>query len=278
MKSKISIWFPVVAAAFAAAGTAQAVVVTPADLGSVGDLNTWYRNEYRTTPAYTSTTVGEINTTYPRSGNGSVEMSSTDGSGKVDFEYIWGYDASKTLGNLSALSYDWYRSSSSTVADHIVPSLRLIYDADGDISTTDDIGYLVYEPVYNGVASVTEDAWVSDDILDANFWMRVTSPPTSKTIEVFNKTLSSWQTSGVSDLDADLLSANSLIIGLNSGIGSGWNGIFAGGIDNVTIGFGTAGATTWNFEVATPDGGSTAMLIGLGVLALAGVQLRTRKA
>ncbi len=52
-------------------------------------------------------------------------MASADGSGKADFAYYWGFVAGRTLGNLDALSYDWYRDAGGTAASHLQPALRL---------------------------------------------------------------------------------------------------------------------------------------------------------
>lgn len=76
----------------------------------------------------TSTTAAGINTTNPRNGNGSVQMSLTDGSGKADYAYTWGYDGARTLGTLTSLSYDWYRSGGSS-AGGVMPAFRLFCDA-----------------------------------------------------------------------------------------------------------------------------------------------------
>jgi hypothetical protein len=48
------------------------------------------------------------------------------------------------------------------------------------------------------------------------------------------------------------LSASSLVLGISSGVGSGW-GPFQGAVDNFTIGFGE-GSDTYNFEVEQANG------------------------
>jgi hypothetical protein len=265
----------------ALAATAQAgtITVTPADLGAPGSLNQWYLDNLRTAgpgSPYTSTTTAGITTTQPRSGNGSVEMSLTDGSGKADYVYSWGYVEGRTLGNLSALSYDWFRDGSSTVAGHLQPALRLTYDADGNPLTTGDTGYLIFEQVYNAPSfndPVPTNQWVSSNIIGANFWMRQFAP--GNTVESFDNTLAEWMGGAHPSGVADVLSANSAILGLEFGIGSGWNGTFRGNVDNVTFGFGRD-STTFNFETRAADVPEPASLalVGLGLL---GVCLRRRK-
>ena len=90
------------------------ITVLPADLNG-GGLGQWNLSNFRgTSNGYTSTTTAGITTANPHHGNGSVQMSLTDGSGKADYAYTWGYDGARTLGTLTSLNYDWYRSSASS--------------------------------------------------------------------------------------------------------------------------------------------------------------------
>jgi len=255
------------ATAFTCANAAV-VTVTPADMGA--GLNKWH------TENLAGGAAAAITSTNPLSGNGSVEMTSSNNGGKADFVYTWGYDATRTLGNLNLLSYDWYRSVSSTVADHFHPAFRLSYDADGNSATTNDTGYLIYENIYNG-NNVVEGVWRTDNILNANYWMRQFTP--TNTVADYGTTLQEWMNGPRPGAPADALSIRTAILGIEFGIGSGWgNGNFSGFVDNVSIGFG-ANATTFNFETAAaaavPEPGSFA-LIGLGILAALGARKRKR--
>jgi hypothetical protein len=267
-------------AALAAVGCAHAatITVTPADIGPPGP-STWYLDNYRdTSTGFSSTTTAAITTANPRSGNGSVAMTLTDGSGKADYVYTWGYVAGRTLGNLDALGYDWYRAAGGTAASHLAPAIRLSYDADGDARTTTDRGYLVWEPTYNGV-TVNAGQWYSSNVLGDNFWMREFGTPSSHTIEAYDVTLAEWIAGAQPSGDADILSRNTAILGLEFGIGSGWNGTFSGNVDNVTFGFANEGSTTFNFEAAAagtvPEPGSLALL-GLGLLGAAAARKRRK--
>ncbi|MGC3961035.1 MAG: hypothetical protein QM813_24820 [Verrucomicrobiota bacterium] len=151
----------VIAGGLPAEGTVQIVtnptgVYTNPSGSNSGDapaLGIWLRTNVRN-----NGTVG-ITTDYARSGNGSAYFSgpnaATPSSSKADFEYFFSDLTGKTLGNLSALSYDWYRDSSSTAASHLHPALRLYFDADGNALTTGDRGYLVYEIGITSVGSLT---------------------------------------------------------------------------------------------------------------------------
>ncbi|MET0857611.1 MAG: PEP-CTERM sorting domain-containing protein [Telluria sp.] len=264
-------------AVIAAAGHANAgvVIVTPADMNA--GLNSWNLTNFRgISTGHTSKTVAAITTTNPRSGNGSVEMSLTDGSGKADFAYTWGFVPTRTLGNLDALSYDWYRSSGGDAASHLQPAMRLAYDADGNANTTADRGYLIWEQIYNGSGLIT-NTWNSSDILAGNFWQRQFDP-VGLTLENYDVTLQEWM-NGPRPATSDLLSANSAILGIEFGIGSGWNGTFNGFVDNVTFGF-NGESTTFNFEAVraaeVPEPAS-ALLVGLGLLGFAAARRRKTK-
>lgn len=265
----------VIAASAAASSQAAIVVVTPTDVATTPVLNQWYRTNFRdVSTGFSSTTSAAITTTQPRSGNGSVQMSLTDSSGKVDYAYTWGYVAGNTLGNLTTIGYDWYRDGSSSNPTAQQPALRLLFDADGNAATTNDLGYLIWEQVYNG-APTALDTWVSSDALTGNFWQRRFTPGT--TIEQYNVTLANW-ISGALFAGSLQLSAQTAILGIEFGIGSGWDGNFIGFIDNVRYGFGTAPATTFNFELASTGTVSAPGSLLLSGLTLLGLGLARRRA
>ncbi|WP_426211549.1 PEP-CTERM sorting domain-containing protein [Massilia sp. TWP1-3-3] len=265
------------AAALAGQAHAAVITVTPADMSASPALNAWYLTNLRSTQnGYTSTTAAGITASAPRSGNGSVAMSLTDGSGKADFAYYWGFVGGRTLGTLDALSYDWYRNSGAGAPAHLQPALRLAYDTDGDSRTTTDRGYLVWEQVYNGGGMVTGQ-WNSSNIVDGNFWQRQTSP--GNTVEDYSTTLAEWMNGPRPAGPADQLSAATAITGIEFGIGSGWNGSFGGFVDNVGFGFGNQ-KTVFNFETApaaaaVPEPGST-LLFALGLAGFGATRLRRR--
>ncbi|MFQ3587568.1 MAG: PEP-CTERM sorting domain-containing protein [Fimbriimonadaceae bacterium] len=216
-----------------------------------------------------------------RSGNGSLVFTSPGGNGKADAELyknpnvnILGLrtpvnsvaNSFGLLGQLSHLSFDWYRDSSSTVAAHLHPVLRLrLWDP-----ITGNSGYIVYEGVYNGLLSAATDSWQSVDVLGLNARMWSTnSLPLSGQFYTEDIRLSNWI--------ANYGSYH--VMGISVGIGSGWNGTFLGAVDNVTVGF-NGNFNTYNFEVTAVPGDPVPepFTMGLvGAAALAALKRRRQK-
>lgn len=265
----------------ASAGSAwtAAITVLPSQVANSSTLGQWSRVNGAANGA------ASVSATYTPSGeSGSLELNGPNvaGASKIDVQMQWSFASATangyTLGNLTALGYDWMRAGGTSTA-HFAPVLRLLYDVDGNSATMTDRGMLIWEQIYNG-AGVVNGAWTSSDILDGYFWQRVASP--SGTVEIYNYDLDDWmnpaltKTSG--NVQGDTLNANSLIYGINVGIGSGWSGTFLGAVDHITLGF-SGNSTTWNFETqlgTVPEPGSLA-LAGLALAGLAVCGRRTRR-
>lgn len=236
--------------------------------GQAVGVSGWFYNNVRN-----GATVG-ISSALPYASSGSVYFQSPSSAAKADIEYLAGgaaiagnYYASAVLGrfaDLQSFSYVWYRESASTVAPHLHPALRVLLDADGDLGTPGDRGGLVFERVYNG-GTVPFDAWVADMAgpttylwnfgLGLGFAANINATPYA-----YDATLAEWQA----------FLPNAVIIGFSAGVGSGWNGTFAGAVDAISWTHGGQ-TTTFNFETgpsaAVPEPGAL-LLTGLGVALL----------
>jgi len=284
------------AALVAASAFAQATVTVYSQNPAPGDLFTntgsnnlgqgfgnpnWVYNNTRG-----SGSVG-IRTNYPRNGNGSVYFNSPDRFGKADIEYFVApvlvggnfapnpYNPSSILGPLAALShlsYEWYRDGSSTAPNHLHPVLRLGILRVNHQDNSINLGYLVFERIYNGFSGAAPtNSWQSDDIVSNNYGLWATASlgfgdPNVNFSQVF-KTLSGWVSA------ANAANATLYVISVNAGIGSGWNGTFTGAVDNITFGFG-GNYTTYNFEVV-PEPASM-LALGSGLIGLLGLRRRKR--
>jgi hypothetical protein len=244
-----------------ASAHAHAAVIYSNGLGPFGDSFTnssstnqglaigssgWYYNNVRNNGE-----VG-IQSAVPYAGNGSVYFHSPSGTAKADVEYLatgvnlgGNYLAGGSLGafaNLQSFSYVWYRDGSSTVASHLHPVLRVLLDADGNLSTTGDRGGLVFERVYNG-GTVPVNTWVADTINSStylwNFGLGIGfAANINATPYAYDATLAEWQA----------YFPNAVILGFSAGVGSGWNGVFSGAVDGVS--WTIDGQTeAFNFEV-----------------------------
>jgi len=200
-------------------------------------------------------TVG-ITGTYPQSGLGAFYLQGVGSSSQGGVRYTPGIILG-SLADFTGGSYDWYRSSSSTNPASQAPAFALIVDFDGNPSTTGDIRFLNYEPIYNG-SSIPTDTWVTENITTSSiFW------------STYNTSLGySPLTSWVSTYP------NAIVLGFTSYFGSGWNGQFFGGVDNLSWQFSNQSpAGPFNFEVETPE---PATLATFGVM-LAGAWVFRRR-
>lgn len=234
----------------------------PTNTGQAVGSSGWHYNNVRN-----SGMVG-IAGNYARNGNGSMYFNGVSGGSKADVEYFGSaaangngnFNPTSALGrlaDLTALSYDWYRDSASTNPANQTPVIRLLLSN----ANASQFGYIVFEEVYNA-GNFATDQWNSVDVLGTNsrMWATGTLPNVGLSEYDNQYRIDNWMTN-FGDL---------FVVGVSLGVGSGWNGLFFGAVDNVTFGF-NGSNTTYNFEVGgtvipTPlaglMGGAGLMLVG----------------
>ncbi len=225
-----------------------AIVTTPAGVvnGPFTDtpaFDVWQRIDIRATAS-----VG-ITGDYPRSGNGSVLMTSGDGAGKT----TWQYFPTGGLGPLSSFisaTFDWYRDSVSTTGVNFSPVFRIRVDNDGNPLTVNDQSWLVYEPAAWGFGPAPTDTWVTANITATTFMWVWQAGAANSQIPMFN--MGQFAAGAyVPEPGGFPIPATATILGVQVGTGSGWAGTFRGAIDNVGL---TAASMLGsdNFELNAP--------------------------
>ncbi len=207
-----------------------------------------------------------ITTTQPRNGLGSLQFDvnfTTAGQDKVDFEYAWNPAdyPTRLLGNLTTLAFEYYRDSTvTTVASHLHPVLRIGWYNDGGTpaDTSDDTqGRLIYEDIYQGIATAPEDQWVSRTIDPATtkLWMYCNwcTGGSTGVVQNFSLSLNDWlsgQQSGIpgDPVPPDLSQGTTYVWSVNTGVGSGWNGDLRMHVDQIRLAFGPGDDSLFNFE------------------------------
>ncbi len=200
-----------------------------------------------------------INTTFPRSGNGSVYFETPTSAAKSDIEYRHDLvNQGMPLGRLADLewlSYEHYRSSQSTVGSHIHMPIR-IYVANIVNGNITDLGYLIYERSHNfGSQPIPNDVWLEDEIVASN--RRVWQNPINGGNFFDAQPFSVWQSEeGYQPREGSRVgvrwNGDSVVVGISLGAGTGWNGRFVGAIDNVKIRFRNGVEYHFNFEARVP--------------------------
>lgn len=251
-------------------------------------------------PAESNLGTVDITGANPRSGNGSLELTTT--GSLFDWAFFkrvaegnasWGL-----LSEVNCLTFDWWRNSYSLpnpappeltaeTWQEQTPVLRLLVrDTQGDQTV---ISNLVWERWYNTRGSLVpteSDEWIFEDLTSQQLWRHFDGGLTYTNAGCANSGFinsDALQTYDLAGWVQNCYSANAEVFGIMVGVGSMWPGEYHGFIDNVQLGFsGQEGfAVQDNFELPTSAVPEPAVMslvaTGLVGLSIAGY-LRRRRA
>ena len=237
---------------------ASAAIVTPAN--PQGWAGYTYYGPTGTDPGIGASAA--ITGTYARSGNGSAQLHLDDNlSSEADWAMTFGGGDSYGLSSLSALSYDWYRSSSSTTNGIVAPSFAL--------GMTDGT-YLVYEYAYNHLGNPANDVWTTENILDGIWWSTGNGIGACGRYGAFTT---------LSALNTDCFGGTGSFDTLDMFMGYAYSGIFDGAVDNVVMTVVGGPSLNANFELdrtsVVPEPASIALVVA-ALLGIAAIRRRKR--
>ena len=242
-------------------------------------------------------TIG-ITGTNPRSGNGSLELTTTGSlfdwaffKRVADGNASWGL-----LSQVNCLTFDWWRSSytlpdpapadlTAETWQEQTPVLRLLVRDTKDGQTV--LSHLVWERWYNTRGSLVpteNDQWHFENLTGQQLWRHFDGGLTYTNAGCVNTGFDgsdALQTYAIGGWVQNCYSASAEVYGIMIGVGSQWPGAYHAFLDNVQLGFGGANGFTVedNFELpatVAPEP-TTFVLLGSGLLVLAFVTYRQRR-
>jgi hypothetical protein len=247
-------------------------------------------------PAAVNFATAAITGTNPRSGNGSLELTTTGSlfdwaffKRVADGDAAWGL-----LSAVNCVTFDWWRDSytlptpaPSNLTDETwqeqTPVLRLLVRDQGIVS------HLVWEQWYNtrnaGIVPTVNDVWHFQDITGQQLWRHFDGGLTYTNAGCVNTNFDSsnaLQTYDIGGWVTNCYSSSAEIFGIMIGVGSMWPGNYHAFLDNVQLGFAGEGfAVEDNFELPASSVPEPAgmVLLGSGLIALtAAGYLKRRRA
>lgn len=173
-------------------------------------------------------------------GGESLHLVTDNNNGRLRLNIEQDSDQRMTLGDLDELSFDYYIASSDRT--NVIPVVRLIIDADGNLATTNDRGELVFEWSYQNLGSTTQGSWQHVDLVGGDWvaWQRSFGQNRD---QIANMTeYSDWaDADGFTPAGGLHFNENSLILGYSIALGSGngTNDIYMDNVkfDGVTMDF-----------------------------------------
>jgi hypothetical protein len=140
--------------------------------------------------------------------------------GRLRVNIVFDGDQQFQLGDLDTLHFNYFVEESSRT--DVIPVIRLIIDADGDLTTTGDRGELVFEWAYQSFGSTTEDIWQNADLAGGDWvaWQRSSG---TNWDQIANMTeLSDWADADGHTVAGGLtFDEDSLVLGYSIAVGSG---------------------------------------------------------
>ena len=153
-------------------------------------------------------------------GGESLHLVTDSNNGRLRVNVENDADQMITLGDLDELSFDYYIESSSRT--DVIPVIRLIVDADGNLATTADRGELVFEWAYQNLGSTVQDGWQSVDLVgdDWTAWQRSFGVNRDQIVNMAE--YSDWaDADGFTPAGGLHFDENSVILGWSIALGSG---------------------------------------------------------
>ena len=167
-------------------------------------------------------------------GDGALLLETDSNYGRLRLSDGYSTDQQVTLGDLDHLSFDYYIDSSDRT--DVIPVIRLMIDADGNLATTGDRGELVFEYSYQGLGATTQDSWQTADLAGGDWvaWQRSLGVNRDQIVNMTE--FSDWSDAdGFTPAGGLHFDENSLVLGWSIALGSG-NGTSTMYLDNLQVG------------------------------------------